>query len=205
MYYKLSALQERELLSKPETGMGYQIIEATTQKSYKPEKFIILNAEMAIELDGLESIYVRKVINEGIYPLKASATLLTLNSIRVLNENQFRNVVNENKAEKEKGAIDNRIEYADGQEVFVRLSAFDNDRRVDKENNCLLPGSFTTTQADYNKCKETSDDPVERYALPNNEKIKFAFFIQPKGTDPLQRGTVQPANNKRGGRQRSLF
>ena len=41
--------------------------------------------------------------------------------------------------------------------------------------------------------------------LPSNDKIKFAFHIQPKRTDTLQRGKVQPANGKRGGGKEAYF
>lgn len=47
--------------------------------------------------------------------------------------------------------------------------------------------------------------PVERYALPSNDKIKFAFHIKPLKSDTLQRGTVQPANQKRGGGKEAYF
>ena len=58
---------------------------------------------------------------------------------------------------------------------------------------------------DYFKCKSTNDDPVERYALPSNDKIKFTFHIQPVKTNTLQRGTVQPANGKQGGGKEAYF
>jgi hypothetical protein len=128
-----------------------------------------------------------------------------LNSITVLNEKQIRNQVNESKNEKEKGALDNPKEYANGEEIFVRLSAFDDDKRIDKINKCLRPGSFTTTEDDYIVCKYMDDDPIERYALPNNDEIKFAFYIQPIKSDTLQRGRVQPANGKRGGGKEAYF
>ena len=35
--------------------------------------------------------------------------------------------------------------------TFVRLSAFDNDKRIDKVGGRLLPGSFATTDADLQK------------------------------------------------------
>lgn len=54
-------------------------------------------------------------------------------------------------------------------------------------------------------CKHTKDNPVERYALPNNDEIKFVFYIQPVKTDTLQRGIVQPANEKRGGGKEVYF
>jgi hypothetical protein len=205
MYFKLSTTQENDLLRQPETGMGYQVIEASKAGSYTREKFLVLNSEVIIEMDRDESDNVRKVINEGIFSIKSRANYIILNSISVLNEKQFRNIFSESRSENERGAIENPVENANGEETFVRLSAFDDDKRVDKVNKCLRPGSYTTTMDDYLKCKGTNDDPVERYALPSNDKIQFAFHIQPKKTDTLQRGTVQPANEKRGGGKEAYF
>lgn len=205
MFFKLSRSQEIDLLNQPETGMGYQIVEATIDGNYSREKFLVLNSEVVIEMDGLEDYITRIVIYEGIFSIKAKADLITLNSIKVLNEKQFRNQVNESKNENEKGALDNKVENANGEEIFVRLSAFDDDKRIDKINNCLRPGSFTTTEDDYIICKYIEDNPVERYALPNNDEIKFAFYIRPLKSDTLQRGRVQPANGKRGGGKEAYF
>ena len=59
---------------------------------------------------------------------------------------------------------------------------------------------------DYLECiSPPPEDPIERYALPSNDEIKFAFHIHPKKTDTLQRGTVQPANGKRGGGEEAYF
>lgn len=69
----------------------------------------------------------------------------------------------------------------------------------------LLPGGFTTTMGDYTVCKTSKDDPIERYALPNDDEIKWTFYIQPKSIDLLQRGDVQPANDKRGGGKEIYF
>jgi hypothetical protein len=148
---------------------------------------------------------VRMVIKDEIFSIKTNAKLIKLNSMLVLNEKQFRNIVNESKEITKRGAIENPIENADGEEVFVRLSAFENDRRIDKINKCLRPGSYTTTTEDYINCKKKGLDPIEYYALPNNDKIKYAFHIQPKKTDTLQRGIVQPANGKQGGGKEAYF
>lgn len=205
MYFKLSRSQEIDLLNQPETGMGYQVVEAIKAGSYTLEKFLVLNSEVVIEMNGFEDGHIRKVINEGIFSIKSGASLISLNSIIVLNEKQFRNQAKEPKSENEKGALDNPVELADGNEMFVRLSAFDDDKRVDKINKCLRPGSFTTTFRDYETCRGLNDDPVERYALPNNDEIKFAFYIQPVLKDTLQRGRVQPANGKKGGGKEVYF
>jgi hypothetical protein len=54
-------------------------------------------------------------------------------------------------------------------------------------------------------CRTVSDDPVERYALPNEDEIKFVFYICQLKTDTVQRGIVQPANDKRGGGEEAYF
>lgn len=205
MYFKLSLLQENELLNQPETGMGYQIVEAKKAGSYLREKFLVLNSQVVIEMNATTSNTILKVISEGINAFKASANIITLNAVSVLSEKQFRNVLNESKSSNTKAAIESPIENADGKEIFVRLSAFEDDKRIDKINKCLSPGSYTTTIEDYQKCKTTSDDPVERYALPSNDKIKYAFQILPSKTDTLQKGIVQQANNKRGGGREAYF
>lgn len=205
MYFKLSASQENSLLSLPETGMGYQIIEANTLGSYTRSRYLALNSEIIIDLNGYEGDHVRKVINEGISKVKSMAIEKTLTNITVLNEKQFRNLISESKNENEKGAIENPVVYASGDEIFVRLSAFDDDKRIDKINKCLRPGSFTTTMDDYLKCQASNDNPNERYALPNNDKIQYAFHIKPLKSDTLQRGIVQPANDRRGGGKEAYF
>ena len=132
MYFKLSAPQENYLLRQPETGMGYQIVEANKVGSYVREKFLVLNSEVVIEMDGRQGEFVSRVISEGITSIKMSASYITLSAISVFNENQFRNVVNESNNENERAVIDNPVENANGEETFVRLSAFDDDKRVDK-------------------------------------------------------------------------
>lgn len=205
MYFRLSRSQEIDLLNQPETGMGYQVVEATKAWNYSREKFLVLNSEVVIEMNGFEDDLIRLIFSQGILSFKSRAELITLNAMKVLSEKQFRSQVSEPKDEKEKGAIDNAVEFANGEEIFVRLSAFDDDKRIDKINKCLRPGSFTTTEDDYMVCKYMDENPVERYALPNNDEIKFAFYIKPIKSDTLQKGRVQPANGKSGGGKEVYF
>ena len=86
MYYKLSATQENDLLKLPETGMGYQVIEATKSGSINRENFLVLNSEVVIEMNGNESDDDRKVIIEGNMAFKESAFVITLNSIFVFSK-----------------------------------------------------------------------------------------------------------------------
>ncbi len=78
------------LLNKPETGMGLiEVVEASKQDSYTLQKFLVLNSEIVIEMNGFESEHVKKIMREGILAVKASANFVSLRSISVLNENNF--------------------------------------------------------------------------------------------------------------------
>ncbi len=205
MFYKLSFRQEEEFVRQPETGMGYQIIEARTLGGYDQKKYLVLNSEFIIDLNGYQDEYIKNIIQLGSHKIKESAPVISLGSYSILNEVQYRSRVSERGSVYNIAAIESKVEYSTGLETFVRLSAFENDRRVDKINKCLLPGSFTTTLEDYLLCKALDYEPIERYALPNNELIKWTFHIQPKKDETLQRGMVQPANDKSGGGKEIYF
>ncbi len=68
-----------------------------------------------------------------------------------------------------------------------------------------MPGSFTTTKKDYESCVNSKDDPVQRYALPNEEIIEWAFHILPNVKDGYKFGTVKPEFGMRGGGEECFF
>jgi hypothetical protein len=55
------------------------------------------------------------------------------------------------------------------------------------------------------KCKIENDNPIQRYALPNELKIEYAFYIQPSMADSLQRGWVQGNFERKGGGREVYF
>jgi hypothetical protein len=110
MYFKVSSLQENDLLRGPETGMGYQILEARKEGTYTREKFLVLNSEVVIEMNKDAGDNIRRVINEGVDSIKRKANFIYLNAISILTENQYRSIVKEPKNKKEVGAIENQIE-----------------------------------------------------------------------------------------------
>ena len=55
MFYKLLLSQQEELKNLPETGMGYQLIEARFYGEYEKKEFIVLNEELVVE-DGVYRI-----------------------------------------------------------------------------------------------------------------------------------------------------
>ncbi len=215
MIYKLYSLDALDLLSRPETGMGYQIISATQFRKTEVRKFVVYNSELAVDLDTNFQSNKRRIINEGFKNILNSSKELILDtkSINLLEQFSVRESkslsaskrINNKRESGGKGAIDSPKENANGIEIFVRISAFEDDKRIDIENKKLKNGSYTTTEKDYNNCVSTDDDPVDRYALPNDGKIKWAFYIKPKTIDSLQRGIVQPLFNHEGGGIESYF
>lgn len=197
MYYRLFKEQEKSLLSQPESGMGYQIIEGIQRGFSHSEIYIVLNAEFAIPVQAGYERTIKNIVRDGSFKASLKTDRVHFTSIKLLAEDTVQ--------EPSGGAIDNPKEQANGTELFVRLSAFEDDKRVDKVNKCLLPGSFTTTEDDYIFCKASKADPVNRYALPNELAVKWAFHIQAARVDILQRGKVQPANGKQGGGKEIYF
>lgn len=209
MIYKTYLTDTSKLLSLPETGMGYQLIEGRLINEYITRKYIVYNSEIAIDLDDQFQINRRHITVKGYSNILNEATLLMVNtdSIRVLPRSILleSRVLSNYKQTKNKrhqsgnGAKDNPKEYTKGDETVVRISAYENDKRIDFNRKRLIEGSYSTTLSDYYDCIITDDDPIDRYALPNDEKIKWAFYIKPTSLDGLQRGIVQPAFGHEGG------
>ncbi len=200
MVYILSSENIEYLKKRPETGMGYQVIDAIS--NYTPRVYIVFNGELAFDFfTGMLSVFERTSLllqGRNFSSIRNELSELKLYNIR-LEKNA--NIL----LEKDKGAKDGDREPANGDELFVRLSAFEDDIRIDKKNECLLPGSFTTTASDALRCKTKNDNPNARYALPNEIPVEWAFYINPVPKDILQRGIVQAAFGKKGGGREVYF
>lgn len=213
MIYKAFSSFTESLLSRPETGMGYQLIEAKRPNRYSTQRFIVYNAELIIDFNDSFQENKRKILNEGYLTMFSKSDHLNLSLTSVLKRRELRSVrmFSESKMDDKgrksggSGSVDHEPVYANGEDIFVRLSAYENDRRIDFKNKCLLDGTYATTMDDYLSCKRHNDDPVDRYALPNDEEIEWAFHIQPKSYDKYRPGIVQPANGHNGGGIEALF
>lgn len=202
---RLSASNIETLKKLPEMGMGYQIITAK-EADFTNEEIVVLNGQLAISRNALQNKNIIKTIagDNFVNALNNAKEIhLTFDAAPFIKTTVP--VVSEGGAFERKTAKNSISEKANGDELFVRLSAFEDDIRVDKENKCLLPGSYTTTAADALRCKQEGDDPVERYALPDDLVIQWAFYIQPGATDILQRGNVKEGFDKKGGGREAYF
>lgn len=203
MLYKLPIENIEALKKLPETGMGFQVI--TTL--YERETYVIWNGQLALQQKGFDLHYLKTIVNE--IKNKTFSDIIALAKPKRLSHMMLALAeeplsVRDLPVESE-GARSNQSEYVNGDELFVRISAFEDDIRIDKVDKCLLPGTFTTTASDALKCEVEKDNPVQRYALPNELLIRWAFYIQPKTTDILQRGNVEANFGKKGGGREVFF
>ncbi len=182
MYYRLTLAQEKELLTQPETGMGYQAIEAQLPGIDMKAKFIVLNAELAVELNEAAPLVVKEIAREGIEKVLEKAMEFRWQITKVIFHDAELKPVSV--------ADEVKAEHTDGGEIFVRRSIYANDKRIDMVNKCLRPGSFTTTLADSLKYKHSSEDPLIQLAMDHGVRGQWGFHVQPKRSDSLQRGKV---------------
>jgi len=195
---RLSEAQTRSLLAQPETGMGYQEVEATLRDN-RTEKGIVYNAELMFE--GNESRNILKLASYPTVLKEARSAGDEIKSLRVLRVREGVKSLSTRDAsgvvKKSAGpAKDAPVEKTKADEVFKRFSAYENDRRVAADKS-LLPGSYATTEDDAKNVK-TGKDAVSRYALPNPEPASYVFTIKPKKDTDIQRGVVEPANGQPG-------
>lgn len=195
------------MLAQPETGMGYQVVEATLRDN-KTEQGIAYNAELLFL--GNES---QTILSRGPYPIVlrlADRSSGEIKALRVLTTrggtttlSSVARAATPTVKKTATSAKEAPIEDTKADEVFKRFSAYENDRRVTPDRS-LLPGSYATTEEDAKNVK-TGKQAVVRYALPNPEPASYVFTITPKKDTKIQRGTVEPANDQPGGGAEVIF
>lgn len=222
MIFKLSAESASYLSTQPETGMGYQVFLAKDSEKGIRLPYIVYNAKIAIPFDhnfesnknNFENTYSDQVFNtlEIINFDLSSFHFLSKKQIvdfQIVTNRQFFQfrALREEKIsyQEDTGAKDADETVVKGYEMLVRVSAFKNDIRVDEKLKLLKPGSYATTYFDYFTCVNCNLDPVDRYALPNNLKTEWAFYIQPSRKDFYKEGVVMPNFGRKGGGKEVYF
>lgn len=200
--FRLSEGEIGSLLRQPESGMGYQVVDALTTDS-RTKRGIVYNAELlTLDENRLSDrmIMLTKTVSEALRT--ASSTAGEFRALTVVHDARTTRLAKQES--KTAGGADTAAEQKtkDG-DAFYRFSAFANDRRVTAENG-LLPGTYATTKEDGDKVK-TGRDAVERYALPNDDPASYRFTIKPLKDTTVQKGIVQPANNHQGGGVEVIF
>lgn len=202
---KVTEAVQKKLLSMPESGMGFQIVDATYSDRSKKE-CIILNATLAEPTNNRSAQVVLGSISlqeaERIYKFALASTEIVDVQLKA-DKGIFKSSVV--RLTESKGADRQPEEQTKKDEHFVRFSHFEDDKRIDKVNKRALPGTYATTYEDAEYCLRNKINPIARYALPSTLTIEYAFQISPLEKTPIKRGTVEPANNQPGGGAEVLF
>lgn len=202
---KVSQEIQEKLLRLPESGMGYQIIEAT-YSDYSRKECIVLNASIAepTRNRNIKEIFRSISLQEAneVYKFASASTEIIDVQLKTDKGIFKASVV---KLSEAKGADKAPKELTEKDEQFVRFSPFEDDKRIDKVNKKARPGTYATTKDDASYCIEHNIDLVARYALPSILPVRYAFGIRPWEKTVIQRGKVEPANDQPGGGEEALF
>lgn len=208
----------KSLTGLPETGMGFQLIEAVLWGENVP--LLVFNSERAIDLRQAK-----------LMPGGDPATILT-NGMRIIDAMNL-DVVETLFAAPQPHSfrlLNARIGQLPGasgaaapvapqavmpsslvkhvvlpaNRVFHRFSAFNPDRRVDPVTGSFLPGTYAAPESEV-PFVPTGFVAVGRFALPNNLPSSFHYEIEaPLGTT-VDFGTVAPAFGQAGGGVEAYF
>jgi len=202
MPYKLTTSQINELIVQPETGMGYQYVEAR-MNNYSSYKGVVLNGEVFIPDIRIEKIMGQRFLNYSAILTEAEQAG-QIRDLKVISKGLLRLGETRFFAKAAKApASEAPISETKKDEVFKRYSPYSNDRRVTGEGG-FLPGTYATTEEDSRNVK-TGTEATNRYALPSDEPAIYVFTVQPPEKTSVRVGVVEPANGKPGGGVEVIF
>lgn len=199
-----------DLLNQAESGMGYQIVQATMDDD-QTKRGMAFNSEVLLFDDESFGDFSRHFqlfeYTTALCELRPSGQWVK--ALRVIPQASGRQQtasVNESAPPYDKqtgGAADAPREETKAGEAFRRFSAFPNDRRI-RPDGGVYPGTYATTAEDGDKVK-TGQEAVAQYALPNPMPASYKFTIEPHEDTVIQKGIVQPAYGQPGGGVEVIF
>jgi hypothetical protein len=200
---RLTDRLSRDLLALPESGMGYQLVAATT-KDDATKRAVVYNAELLVFDDEPRTGFSLK--SHTVLLREARSSEGEIKAVRMVARYVAPLAVHERTAAKSKPsgpAAEAPVEATKSGEVFKRFSAYEDDRRVLPDKS-LRPGTYGTTEADA-KNVHTGAEAVARYALPDPKPASYVVTVRPHAPTPIQSGTVAPAYGQPGGGVEVIF
>ena len=200
---------QTRLLSQPETGMGYQIIDNETNDKKKIK--LVLNAEFTLDFenifDPIDFIgqYQWDKLRQLFFQFPTYQPIIIDFEKFATEELRSDTLQTEARVETNFLYITNitpttypPFTYLSRRgDEFYRLSAHRNDKRVNKDGS-LARGTFGTTSNDL-KVVPSGAAAVGRYALPSRVPSTYLFKIIPDPGTPIYFGTVLPNFGLAGG------
>ena len=207
-----------DLTGLPETGMGFQLVEA--QIWGIPTPLLVFNSDRAIDLSkiGLEfgddptvvlrnGLRIVEALKLGVVTTIFSSP--TPSSFRLLNARVgFPSSTNLPMASwGVRVALPSSLVKHDKlktNRVFHRFSAFNPDRRVDPLTGNFLAGTYAAPASEA-PFVPTGFIAVGRFALPSNLPASFHYEIEAPTETSVDFGTVAPAFGQAGGGVEAYF
>ena len=199
---RLNPSETENLLAEPETGMGYQIVEAIVDS--KKEQGIAYNAELLFLSNESRNRLRSDPYTTVLESAQSSGSRIKHLRVLLRETATHRSSRSWDTAEKNPGpAKDAPIEKTKSGEVFKRFSAYENDRRR-RSDGSWRAGTYATTEEDAKNVK-TGKDAVARYALPNPAPASYVFTGSPHKDTDIQKGIAAAANGQPGGGVEVIF
>ena len=86
MIFKIFPNQQEELKSMPETGMGYQLIQARFAEESSPKELIVLNEQLVVENNEEKKGYLKEVFSKSFALSVENVQYRELKDIMLVNE-----------------------------------------------------------------------------------------------------------------------
>lgn len=199
--FKLPEENTKELIARPESGMGYQIVEADVNG--RRVTAFVFNAELLVMFEELSEINGRA--HEEL--LNKAGSLKSFKLVKVLPA--AAGVPLPPGSEPPPGGGDvlapapQLLRTTVAHEGFVRFSAYANDKRIGSDGS-LTKDTYTTTIGDA-RFAVSGLAVAGRYALPNPSPAIYAYTVVLDAGLPYRAGTARPANYQSGGGVEVLF
>jgi hypothetical protein len=216
--WNLGGPATQSLLALPETGRGFQLVEASILGTVRP--LLVFNGEDAIDLsaidlepggdpavilrNGLRVIGLLKsdMVETGFVAPQPSGFKLLNARIGPLPASSLSSTFGGVTTALPSSLVKHDVLAASRR--FHRFSAFNPDRRVDPVTGNFLAGTYAAPESEV-PFVPTGFIAVGRFALPNTLPASYHYEIEaPKGTS-VDFGTVAPAFGQAGGGVEAYF
>lgn len=204
------------LLDLPETGMGFQLVEAINWG--KPTPFIIFNSELAVDISGLDLIpsddpsvilnnglsiiELLKSDREDIFSAPGPHSFKLLSHRISSAQSPISKGLPSLQASMPSSLVKKVVLHSN--RAFHRFSAFNPDRRVNPKTGDFLPGTYATPESEV-PFVPSGFAAVGRFALPNNLPASHHYVIEAPAGTTVAFGTVAPAFGQAGGGVEAYF
>jgi hypothetical protein len=210
--WSLNLAGRTALLDLPETGMGFQFVEAMALGESR--RFLVLNAERAIDLAEIKlepsddplgivrnGLRIMELIQKGQTETFVSAP--APHSFRLLGSRISTPTAGMGVQIAMPSSLVKHVTLS-ATRVFHRFSAFNPDRRVDPLTGNFLPGTYAAPQSEV-PFVPTGFAAVGRFALPNSLPASHHYEIDAPAGTVVDFGTVAPAFGQAGGGVEAYF